>query len=203
MSKLNIEFNGASFVIDESALESASADIKSHLSSVMNGAGATINFGGVDYNVDSTKLSAATNNFITHLGTIAGNGAKITIGGVEYNVDADKLEEVTAEFEYTLSAMIPATSAIVTVGNFTNEIIDCTYTAYNRNNEIEEVQTNAYLGEYTHFHDVVFGSEFALHTSRPCTVTPESVNIRVDEANQVTYFTIPDGVSDLIIEVHN
>ena len=102
MSKLNIEFNGASFGIDESILESASADLKAYLSSVMNGTGATINFGGVDYGVDSTKLSAATNSFIAHLGAIAGTGAKITIGGVEYSVDSTKIQGAVSEFETIL-----------------------------------------------------------------------------------------------------
>ena len=105
MSKLNINFNGASYEFDESALESASADSKSHLSSVMNGEGATIDFDGTSYSVDSTKLSNATSAFSTYLGTIAGNGAKLKIGNTEYSVDSTKLSGAISSLETTLSAL--------------------------------------------------------------------------------------------------
>ena len=105
MSKLNINFNGSDYSIDESVLASASADLKFHLSSVMNGDGATIDFDGVTYNVDSTKLSNATNDFVAHIDTIAGNGAKITIGGVEYSVDSTKLSGATSGLEDTMSTL--------------------------------------------------------------------------------------------------
>ena len=91
MAKTNIYFNDANYSIDESLLASASTDLKSHLSTVMNGTGVVINLGGNSYNIDSTKLSTATNALISHLGTIAGNGLKLTINGVEYSVDSTKL----------------------------------------------------------------------------------------------------------------
>ena len=99
MSKINIILNGTSFEIDRDVLSSASADLKSHLSSVMNGSGATIELGGTEYSIDSAKLSAATNAFISHLGTIAGEGSKVVIGGVEYSVDSTKLQGAIASLE--------------------------------------------------------------------------------------------------------
>lgn len=86
MSKINISFNDKNFEIDESVLASASTDLKQHLSTVMNGSGATIKFGGTEYSIDSVKLSTATNEFVSHLRTIAGEGEKITIGGIEFPI---------------------------------------------------------------------------------------------------------------------
>ena len=99
MSKINIILNGATFSIDEDVLASASAELKSHLSSVMNGTGATINLGGTAYSVDSTKLSAAKDDFVAHLGTIAGEGSKVVIGGVEFSVDSTKLQGAMSELQ--------------------------------------------------------------------------------------------------------
>ena len=75
MAKINVNFNNKTYSIDESALQNATDALKSHLSTVMNGSGASIKLGGVSYNIDSTKLSAATNSFVSHLGTIAGGNA--------------------------------------------------------------------------------------------------------------------------------
>ena len=72
MSKLNFIFNGTAYEIDEASVASAAADLKSHLSTVMNGTGATIELGGVTYNIDATKLSAAENNFAVYLDTMSG-----------------------------------------------------------------------------------------------------------------------------------
>ena len=66
MAKIKIPFNNTDYSIDESALSSATENLKSHLQTVMNGTGAVINFGGVSYNVDQTKLSEATNNFVAY-----------------------------------------------------------------------------------------------------------------------------------------
>ena len=57
----------------------------------MSGSGATITLDGVAYSVDSTKLSTATNDFVSHLGTISGEGTKIKVGNVEYSIDSTKL----------------------------------------------------------------------------------------------------------------
>lgn len=103
MAKININFNNTTYQIDESALSSASTSLKQHLSTVMNGSGATINFGGTAYNIDSTKLSTAKNEFVTHLGTIAGNGMKVVIGGVEYGVDSAKVAGAISEIDAVLA----------------------------------------------------------------------------------------------------
>lgn len=94
MSKINISLNGTSYSIDETALSSAKELLKTYLSTVMNGSGATITFDGVDYSVSSTKLTAATNNFITHLGTLSGSGATIKVGETSYSVSSTKLADV-------------------------------------------------------------------------------------------------------------
>ena len=105
MSKLNISLNGTTFEIDESTLASASSDIKTHLSSVMNGEGATIDFDGATYNIDSTKLSSATSAFAAYLGTIAGSGAKVTVGGIDYSVDSTKLSGATSALQNAFGAL--------------------------------------------------------------------------------------------------
>ena len=97
MSKLNIYFNGANYSINKQALADTTAEMKIHLSTVMNGSGATINLDGTSYNIDSTKLTTATNAFITHLGTIAGSGSMVVVNGVEYNVDSTKMDGAIAD----------------------------------------------------------------------------------------------------------
>jgi hypothetical protein len=99
MAKINITFNNKNYSIDDTSLSAASAALKSHLSTVMNGTGATINLDGVAYGVDSTKLATATNAFVAHLGTVAGNGYKVKVGGVEYGVDAAKMTGAMSELE--------------------------------------------------------------------------------------------------------
>ena len=118
MAKTNIYFNDANYSIDESLLTSASTDLKSHLSTVMNGTGAVINLGGTSYNVDSAKLSAIASDFIAHLGTIAGNGLKLTINGVEYSVDSTKLSSTIAGLETVLSNLENSTSNIPTYNGY-------------------------------------------------------------------------------------
>ncbi len=103
MAKIKIKFNNKEFQLDDATLAPATAELKSHFSTVMNGEGAVINLGGTAYNVDSTKLSTATNSFITHLGTITGNGSKVTIGGIEYGIDSSKVAGAVAEMEGALS----------------------------------------------------------------------------------------------------
>jgi hypothetical protein len=103
MAKTNIKFNDKIYSIDEATLSAASTELKSHLSTVMNGDGAVITFGGDEYSVDSTKLTSATNDFIAHLGTITGNGMKVVVGGVEYGVDSAKVAGAFADLEAVLS----------------------------------------------------------------------------------------------------
>lgn len=99
MAKINIKFNNVEYKIDDSALASAIANLVSYLSTEMSGSGETINLGGTSYNVDSTKLAAAKNDFVSHLETIAGEGYKVTVGGVQFGVDSTKVANVIAELE--------------------------------------------------------------------------------------------------------
>lgn len=103
MSKINISLNNKIYSIDESVLASAADELKAHLSNVMSGTGATINLGGTTYNIDSTKLTAATNDFVSHLGTIAGEGEKITVGGVEISIDSTKISSAFDSFNAALN----------------------------------------------------------------------------------------------------
>jgi hypothetical protein len=102
MAKTNIVFNNKDYYIDNSSLSDATAALQSHLSTVMNGTGATINLGGTSYNIDSAKLSAATNAFVSHLGTVAGNGYKVVVNGVEYGISSDKVASAVGELETVL-----------------------------------------------------------------------------------------------------
>ena len=102
MAKININFNNANYSIEESAFAAAFAKLQQHLSTAMSGSGATIKLGGASYNVDSTKLTTATNDFITHLGTISGSGSKVVINGTEYNVDSAKMNNAINEIHTTL-----------------------------------------------------------------------------------------------------
>lgn len=93
MAKLNITFNDINYSIDESSFAEAAAELKQHLSTTMSGSGSVVNFGGVSYNVDSAKLSSATNDFVAHLRKIAGNGYKVVVDGTEYSFDSTKVED--------------------------------------------------------------------------------------------------------------
>ena len=105
MSKLNIKFNNADYHIDESAFAPTKAELQNHLSSVMSGSGALIKLGDSSYNIDSTKLITATNDFVSYLGTIYGNGGKVIINGVEYAIDFAKLSDAIADMSTTLAAL--------------------------------------------------------------------------------------------------
>lgn len=99
MEKTNIIFNDVNYSIDESSLSAAIAELKEHLSTTMNGSGTVIELDGVSYNIDSTKLTTAKNDFVTHLGTISGSGSKVTVGGVEYSIDSTKVSEAISALE--------------------------------------------------------------------------------------------------------
>lgn len=105
MAKIKIPFGGADYLIEESALAAATTELKTHLSTVMNGSGATISLGGTPYSVDATKLANAVNDFVAHLGTISGSGASLTVGGIQYAVNANKLNEAIADINATLGGL--------------------------------------------------------------------------------------------------
>lgn len=123
MSKINLSFNNNNYSIDESALASATAELKTHLSSVMNGSGATISFDGVSYNVDSTKLSSATRDFISHLGTISGSGSKVKVNGIEYNVNSNKLSNAMSALQNTFDGLQSGSSDKLAAGLYQNGVM--------------------------------------------------------------------------------
>jgi hypothetical protein len=100
MAKTNISFNDKNYNIEIPS--AALAALQSHFSTVMNGTGATINLGDTTYNVDSAKLTSATNDFVSHLGKISGNGYKVVVNGVEYGVDSSKVVGAVGELETVL-----------------------------------------------------------------------------------------------------
>ena len=106
-----IYFNGKSFEIPEAALGVASGALRNHLSSVMNGSGATINFGGTAYGIDSTKLATATSKFVSHLGTVAGSGYKVKVGDVEFGVDSTKVAGAFDSFNAVLNDLVASGGA--------------------------------------------------------------------------------------------
>ena len=52
--------------------------------------------------IDAEKLSAATNDFVSHLGKIAGSGSKVVVGGVEYFIDSTKVNNAISDLATTL-----------------------------------------------------------------------------------------------------
>lgn len=116
-----ILFNDTNYNIDDASLASATDSLKSHLSTVMNGSGATINIGGTEYSVDSTKLSVLKDEFVSHLSLISGNGANVVVGGVSYSVDSTKIQGTISEFEAVLSNLIlPAKNISLEVKKITS-----------------------------------------------------------------------------------
>ena len=105
MAKINIVFDNKDYSVDESSFAVASAALKSHLQNVMNGSGAVINLDGVEYNIDSSKLSSAKNDFTSHLQTISGNGHKVVIDGVEFSVDSTKVASAISDLHTVLGAL--------------------------------------------------------------------------------------------------
>lgn len=103
MAKININFNGSTYQVDESSLSSATSALRQHLSATMSGSGATVELGGTTYNVDSAKLTAAKNAFVSHLGTIAGEGTTVNVGGTEYSIDSTKLQNAISDITAVLA----------------------------------------------------------------------------------------------------
>lgn len=93
MSKINVLFDENIYSIDESSLSSATNELRTHLTTNMNGSGAVINLGGISYDVDSIKLQSATNDFVSHLNTIKGSGYKVVVDGIEHNIDISKVQD--------------------------------------------------------------------------------------------------------------
>lgn len=104
MAKINISFNNKKYQIDEASLQTAITTFRHHLSTAMNGTGATINFNDESFSIDSAKLTIATNAFVSHLGTIAGSGEKVVVNGTDYSIDFTKLTDAISDIEAALAS---------------------------------------------------------------------------------------------------
>lgn len=102
MAKIDIIFNDIKYSVEESSFVEAAAKLQSHLSTAMSGSGSVITFGGISYNIDSEKLSNYTDDFVSHLGEIAGGDSKVVVNGVEYFIDSAKVQDAVAGLETVL-----------------------------------------------------------------------------------------------------
>lgn len=105
MAKINILFDEVNYKVEDTSMSEHSNELKTHISTVMNGSGSAVKFGGTSYNIDSTKLSNTTNDFVSHLGTIAGSGHKVVVGGTQYNASSEKLTSAIDELHAILSGL--------------------------------------------------------------------------------------------------
>ena len=102
MAKINIVFDNIKYSIDDAAFATAKAEIQQHLSTAMSGYGSIINFGGISYSIDSSKLSDVVNTIVSHFETATGIGTKIIIGGIEYSADTAKINDGVSSLKVSL-----------------------------------------------------------------------------------------------------
>lgn len=105
MAKINIVFNNRKYSVDTSNIFEAKNNLQTHLSSVINGSGASVNFDGCIYNIDSIQLSSATSDFVSYLETVPGDGIKVVVNDAEYYIDSIKINDTVSEFENTLDEL--------------------------------------------------------------------------------------------------
>lgn len=158
MAKTNISFNDKNYQVDDASLSEAIAELRQHFSTVMNGTGAKIVLDGTAYDIDSTKLSTATAEFVTHLGTVAGNGHKVNVGGVEYGVGADKVAGAVTELESVLGGLNSGDVELPEVGVdvSTGEITD-TWSQITQAIEEGSYNTRYAVGNYKTFSTADYG----------------------------------------------
>lgn len=102
----DVIFNNKTYTISGEIISAATADLKTHLSSVMNGTGATITLDGVTYNIDSTKLANVRSELISYItNLIAGSGTEVTINNTKYGIDVSKLNESIVELQSFLQEL--------------------------------------------------------------------------------------------------
>ena len=105
MAKINIEFDGKVFTIDESTLTLLASPLEQALVKQLAGTGAVIRFNGNDYNVDANKLASARNVLTDHLSTVAGTDSKVTVNGIEYGLNKTKLQGATDRMSETFGVI--------------------------------------------------------------------------------------------------
>ena len=192
MSKIKFSFGGSDYSIDESALASASTDLKSHLSSVMNGTGATINLDGATYNIDSTKLSNTTNDFITHLETMTGDGDKIVVNRIEYSIDSTKANDIAGNLHIAFDKLFFGTTG----GAVFDDNVFLSW---------DELQLEENGRKYEYFANRITNTEIGNSAFEYCTklkriTIPDSVTLigshAFDYAN-LTHIVIPNNVGSI------
>lgn len=197
--QIKIHFDNSNYNIDgdESAIIEAYDKLESHLSTVMNGSGYVVSFGGTSYNVDSAKLENATNDFISHIGTITGNGKKVTVNGVQYNVDSTKLSESVDELHAVLGGLgglhsdggghgLPEKSEY---GFYYNVLYTCT------NSEMAMAYIFCEDGRFYPFECVYNPSEFNWNNSYSYTYNETTNTFVVNEAGFFNGTFSDDGLS--------
>lgn len=108
MAKIKIQFNETEYDIDKTNISADIDNFRQHLTTSMNGDGATVQFENEMYNIDATKLSTATSEFISHLATIAGDDLVVVVDGIEYSIAADKISNAISEFDAHLTELASA-----------------------------------------------------------------------------------------------
>lgn len=103
MAKINIEFDGKIYSVDENTLASLVSPLEKALIQQLAGTGAVIRLGDTNYNVDANKLASARNVLTDHLGTVAGTDSKVTVNGTEYGLSKTKLQGATDKMNKTLA----------------------------------------------------------------------------------------------------
>jgi hypothetical protein len=114
MAKINIEFDGKIYSVDESTLAPLASPLERALIQQLAGTGAVIRLGGTNYNVDANKLASARNVLTDHFGDIAGTDMKATVSGQEYGLSKTKLQNATDTMHETLTGMatVPASEGL-------------------------------------------------------------------------------------------
>lgn len=170
MANINISFNDKFYNIDESFVSKASADLRAHLSTIMNGTGATINFGGTPYNIDSVKLTDATNDFVSHISTISGSGMKVIVNGVEYNIDSSKMSDVIDCFSNILGSLSNSDDVTDEIINYQSEPVafdeNSTSLVIAKCNNVGHLVDRApYFRDSDCYVVIVNGTEFIINTT--------------------------------------
>ena len=109
MAKINIEFDGKIYSVDEATLLPLASPLEKALIQQLAGTGAVIRLGGTNYEVDANKLASARNVLTDHFGNVAGTDSKVTINGAEYGLSKTKLQGATDKMHETLSGIGVAT----------------------------------------------------------------------------------------------
>lgn len=105
MAKINIEFDGKIYSVDEATLLPLASSLERALIQQLAGTGAIIRLGSTNYNVDANKLASARNVLTDNFGNVAGSDNTVTVNGVEYGLSKNKLQSATDQMNETLVGM--------------------------------------------------------------------------------------------------